>query len=40
MAAGRKEDFEQATVYLCNNGIRFTKGFYPSALSLSALLQF
>ena len=30
MAAGRKEDFKQATVYLCNNSIRFTKMFYPS----------
>ena len=30
MAAGRKEDVKQATVYLCNNGIRFTKVLYPS----------
>ena len=32
MAAGRKEEFKQATVYLCNSGIRFTKRFYPSVL--------
>ena len=36
-AAGRKEDLEQATVYLYNNGIRFTKEFYPSSLKEKAL---
>ena len=30
MAAGRKEDLKQATVYLCINDIRFTKRFYLS----------
>ena len=28
------------TVYLCNNGIRFMKKFYPSALYFSPSLQF
>ena len=37
---GRKEDFKQleATVYLCNNGIRLTKWFNPLALYFSPLL--
>ena len=38
MAAGRKEEFKQATIYLCNNGIRFTKGFYSLALYFSPSL--
>ena len=36
----RKEEFKQATVYLCNNDIRFVKGFYPSALCFLPSLQF
>ena len=30
MAARRKEDLKQATVYLCINGIRFAKDKTPS----------
>ena len=40
MAAGRNEDFKQAMLYLCNNGVRFTKVIYPSALQFSPTLQF
>jgi hypothetical protein len=32
MSAGKKEDFIQAMVNLCNNGISFAGEFYPSAL--------
>ena len=40
MAAGRKEDFKQATVYLYNIVFGFTKGFYCSALYFSSSLPF
>ena len=36
----RPELLVNITVYLCNNGIRFTKKFYPSALYFSPSLQF
>ena len=40
MAAGRKGEFKHTAIYLCNNGIRFMKGFHTSALYFSPLLQF
>ena len=32
MAGGSNEEFQYAMVYLCDNGIRFMKGFCPSGL--------
>ena len=32
MAAGRKEDFQETTVYPSNNGIRHAEVFYPLAV--------
>ena len=39
-ATPRPELLANITVYLCNNGIRFMKKFYPSALYFSSSLQF